>query len=100
MKYLASDISLEGFSAVADSTGDITDSDSLLVALAKLQNRTASTSPATVTYAQVPTQKGTLIYDGTTQEPIWNGYNEKYVRRLSGSDFNAKDAGTYTVISP
>lgn len=97
MQYLASDISLEGFSKVAGSTGDITDSDNLLVALAKLQNRTASATP-TSTFARVPAQKGRLIYDGTLQEPEWSGYDANHVRRLSGSDLKATNAGTYTVV--
>lgn len=97
MQYLASDISLEGFSKVAGSTGDITDSDNLLVALAKLQNRTASATP-TSAFARVPAQKGRLIYDGTLQEPEWSGYDANHVRRLSGSELKATDAGTYTVI--
>lgn len=84
-KYSAADISLEGYSNVADSMGNIAEGDSLLVVLAKLQNQISSFQSAT--FAKVPFQSGKLVYNGQQQEPNWSKYNENQIRNLSGSTF-------------
>lgn len=43
----------------------------------------------------IPTQVGTLTYNGSVQSPVWNNYNSSYMT-VTGQT-SGTDAGTYTV---
>lgn len=88
--FSLADLKLTGFSEVADATGEITDGDNLLVALAKCWNR----RPASATRVRTPSQQVALTYNGLKQSPVWNGFNSEQLSIVSGNE--ETNAGIYT----
>lgn len=48
----------------------------------------------TSTINSVPTQSGSLVYTGSAQSPVWNGYDEE--KLTIGGTTSGTNAGTYT----
>ena len=46
----------------------------------------------------IPTQSGTLTYNGNQQMPEWNNFDFSKMRQVTGSTFMAANAGTYTMM--
>lgn len=55
-----------------------------------------SIAPTRVVIQNVPSQNGTLTYDGTDQEPVWSNYDSTQLD-ISG-DVDGTNADTYTAI--
>ena len=56
-------------------------------------NRVSAT-PARLVIASVPTQSGTLTYNGSSQSPTWNNYDS--AKMTLGGTTSSTDAGTFT----
>ena len=91
-KINLADIKLTGFSQVADATGELTDEDTLLSALAKLWNRRQV--PEQLITVRLPSQSGTLTYRGSVKTPTWNNYDANQL--TIGGTTSATNAGTYS----
>ena len=91
-KINLADIKLTGFSQVADATGELTDEDTLLSALAKLWNRRQV--PEQLITVRLPSQSGTLTYSGSVKTPTWNNYDANQL--TIGGTTSATNAGTYS----
>ena len=55
-------------------------------------NRVSAT-PARIVIASVPTQSGTLTYNGSSQSPTWNNYDS--AKMTLGGTTSSTDAGTF-----
>lgn len=55
---------------------------------------TSLTVTANAIELDIPTQQGSLVYDGTTKTPVWDGYDS--TKMTVSEEIAGEDAGTYT----
>lgn len=83
------DLKLTGFSKVAGMTGEITDDDNVLTALAKIWNHKQVPLQTVAT----PSQSKILTYTGSAQNPTWDNFNSNQLKL--GGTTSATNAGNY-----